>query len=114
MLLYGGCSSGFGPCPQGDLWSFDLARNQWTQIVTTVSPAPRQRYGMVFDDNRKKLVLFGGLGGPPLNDTWEYHPASAAWGQITPRGDAWRPRYPHQSALSTRLAIALFFFGPTT
>jgi len=28
MLLYGGCSSGFGPCPQGDLWSFDLAKNQ--------------------------------------------------------------------------------------
>ena len=27
MLLYGGCSSGFGPCPQGDLWSFDLLRS---------------------------------------------------------------------------------------
>src|SRR5258707_2423447 len=49
MLLYGGCSSGFGPCPQGDLWSFDLAKNQWTEITSNPRPAPRQLYGMVFD-----------------------------------------------------------------
>ena len=114
MLLYGGCSSGFGPCPQGDLWSFDLARNQWTQIVTAVSPAPRQRYGMVFDDNRKKLVLFGGLGGPPLNDTWEYDPASAAWSRITPGGDAGAPRYRHEAAFASDLGTAFFFGGQTT
>jgi hypothetical protein len=69
MLLYGGCSSGFGPCPQGDLWSFELANGQWKEITSNPRPAPRQRHGMVFDDNRGKLVLFGGVGGPPLNDT---------------------------------------------
>jgi uncharacterized protein (TIGR03437 family) len=113
MLLYGGCSSGFGPCPQGDLWSFDLARDQWTQIVTTVSPAPRQRYGMVFDDNRMKLVLFGGLGGPPLNDTWEYDPSLAAWIQITPGGDAGPPRYRQEAAFASDLGTAFFFGGQT-
>jgi uncharacterized protein (TIGR03437 family) len=114
MLLYGGCSSGFGPCPQGDLWSFDLARNQWTQIATAVNPAPRQRYGMVFDNTRKKLVLFGGLGGPSLNDTWEYDPASAAWSQITPGGDAGAPRYRHEAAFASDLGTAFFFGGQTT
>ena len=34
MLLYGGCSSGFGPCPQGDLWSFDLKSERWTELKT--------------------------------------------------------------------------------
>jgi uncharacterized protein (TIGR03437 family) len=113
MLLYGGCSSGFGPCPQGDLWSFDLARNQWTQIVTAMSPAPRQRYGMVFDDNRRKLVLFGGLGGPALNDTWEYDPASIAWTQITPGGDAGAPRFRQEAAFASDLRTAFFFGGQT-
>ena len=113
MLLYGGCSSGYGPCPQGDLWSFDLAKNQWTEISTAVRPAPRQRYGMVFDENRRKLVLFGGLGGPPLNDTWEYDPASAAWTQITPGGDVPAPRYRLEATFATNLGTAFFFGGQT-
>ena len=31
MYLYGGCASGAGPCPLGDLWSFDLGSNRWTE-----------------------------------------------------------------------------------
>jgi uncharacterized protein (TIGR03437 family) len=114
MLLYGGCSSGYGPCPQGDLWSFDLAKNQWTEITTSVSPPPRQRYGMVFDDNRRKLVVFGGLGGPALNDTWEYDPALAGWTQVTPAGDVPDPRYRHEATFASDLATAFFFGGQTS
>jgi len=114
MLLYGGCSSGYGPCPQGDLWSFDLAKNQWTQIVTSVNPAPRQRYGMVFDDNRKRLVLFGGLGGPAFSDTWEYDPASSAWSQIAPAGDAPTARYRLEATFASDLGTGFFFGGQTT
>ena len=114
MLLYGGCSSGFGPCPQGDLWSFDLANNRWAEITSNPRPAPRQRYGMVFDDNRKKLVLFGGLGGPPFNDTWEYDPASKAWTQVTPGGDTPAPRYRVEAAFASDLQTAFFFGGQTT
>jgi hypothetical protein len=59
MYLYGGCSSGFGPCPQGDLWSFDLALNRWTERTPQSSPPPREHYGMAFDDVRGKLLVFG-------------------------------------------------------
>ena len=38
MLLYGGCSSGFGPCPQGDLWAFDPATRTWTELTPAESP----------------------------------------------------------------------------
>ena len=114
MLLYGGCSSGFGPCPQGDLWSFDLGNNQWKEITSNPRPAPRQRYGMVFDDNRRQLVLFGGLGGPPLNDTWEYDPVSVAWTQVTPGGSAPAPRYRVEAAFASDLGTAFFFGGQTT
>lgn len=121
MLLYGGCSSGFGPCPQGDLWSFDLEKNQWRQIVTAGSPPPRQRYGMVFDDNRNRLVLFGGLGGLPLNDTWEFgpaagehDPAAGAWTQIAPAGDTPVARYRLEAAYASDAKTAFFFGGETT
>src|SRR5260370_28472589 len=114
MLLWGGFSSGYGPGRQEDLWSFDFGGNQWTQNVSAVSPAPRQRYGMAFDDNRKKLVLFGGLGGPALNDTWEFDPTSATWSQITPGGDAGAPRYRQEAAFASDLGTAFFFGGQTT
>jgi uncharacterized protein (TIGR03437 family) len=114
MLLYGGCSSGYGPCPQGDLWSLDFASNQWTQIVTAGSPPPRQRYGMVFDDNRKRLVVFGGLDGEALNDTWEYDPAAPTWKQIAPGGEVPTPRYRLEATFASDLGTAFFFGGQTT
>jgi hypothetical protein len=100
--------------PAGNLWSFDLANNQWKEITSNPRPAPRQRYGMTFDDNRNRLVLFGGVGGPPLNDTWEYDPASAAWTQVTPGGDSPTPRYRIEAACSSDLGTAFFFGGQTT
>lgn len=46
--LFGGCSSGFGPCPQGDLWAFDAASDRWTQITSAgESPGPRQNPSLV-------------------------------------------------------------------
>ena len=67
-----------------------------------------------FHDNRKKLVLFGGLGGPPFNDTWEYDPAPKAWTQVTPGGDTPAPRYRVEAAFASDLQIAFFFGGQTT
>ena len=58
MLLYGGCASGFNPCPLGDLWAFDLAKGEWTEQVG--SPAPRQYYGLSYDTGRDRMILSGG------------------------------------------------------
>jgi len=69
---------------------------------------------MVFDDNRGKLVLFGGVGGPPLNDTWEYDSATRVWTQIAPGGDPVEPRYRHEAAFAADLGTAFFFGGQTT
>ncbi len=113
MLLYGGCSGGFGPCPQGDLWSFDLNTNHWVERTSNPRPPVRERYGMAFDTNRNRLALFGGYGrdgGGPLNDTWEYDPAGDAWTQVTPQGDAPEARARHESAFAADLG-AVFFFG---
>lgn len=109
MLLYGGCASGFGPCPLGDLWSFDLNTHRWTERTGGLKPPERQWYGMGFDNVRRRLVLFGGSGqNGNLNDTWEYDPARSQWVQMrfTPAPAA---RSRHEAAFAPGLGV--IFFG---
>jgi hypothetical protein len=61
MLLYGGCSSGFGPCPQGDLWAFDPATRTWTDLTPSGSPAARSNPALVRDDASGVIRLIDGL-----------------------------------------------------
>ena len=113
MYLYGGCSSGFGPCPQGDLWSFDLATNKWTERTPQPSPAPREHYGMAFDAARAKLVVFGGNGNGLFNDTWEFDPRSNTWQQAAITGNLPSPRS-RQEAVYAEDRGTMYFFGGST
>ena len=114
MYLYGGCSSPFGPCPLGDLWAFDLNRNQWTELASSVVPPAREHYGMGFDAARSRLVVFGGAGPGLLNDTWEYDPGSAKWQQTTITGDLPSARQRHEATYISDRGILLFFGGTTS
>lgn len=113
MYLYGGCASGAGPCPLGDLWSFDLTTNRWTEKTAQLKPPARQHYGMAFDAVRGRLVVFGGSGNAILNDTWEYDSRSGAWQQPVLAGDAPSARSRHQTT-SAGDRGTIFFFGGLT
>ena len=113
MYLYGGCSSGFGPCPQADLWSFDLAKNSWTELTPKPSPAGRDHYGMAFDETRAKLVVFGGQGASTLNDTWEYDPKLRTWQPAMIEGTPPAARSRHEAAFAIDQGAVLFFGGST-
>lgn len=102
MLLYGGCSSGFGPCPQGDLWVFNPVARTWTDITPQVGPAARSNPALALDATGR-VVLFGGTdeANLPLGDSWggTYGDDGFVWtavesGEITPPARA-----------STRLAL---------
>ena len=62
-----------------DAWQ--LQGNTWSQLQ---GPLPPKRDGgaMVYDSSRARLVLFGGLTGLQLQDTWEWDGTS--WTQINP------------------------------
>ncbi len=69
LLLYAGCSSGYGPCPQGDLWSLDVASDTWTQLFPDVAPAPRSNPAVRATGS--EIVMIGGLTeSGPAADVW--------------------------------------------
>jgi len=114
MLLFGGCASGFGPCPLGDLWSFDLRTNRWTERTAAQAPAAREHYGVGFDHERARLVLFGGQGsGGTLNDTWEWSSLERTWRRAEVQGVPPAPRLRHQGVFAPGLGGTLFFGGST-
>ncbi|MGH2531786.1 MAG: Kelch repeat-containing protein [Thermomicrobiales bacterium] len=111
MLLFGGCSSGFGPCPQGDLWSFDVESRTWTEISPASSPSARSNPALVYDRTRQQSILFGGLtAGGYGADLWlgKLDGDAFAWTEVPGQG-AWpTPRASHDAVMS---AGALYLFG---
>jgi uncharacterized protein (TIGR03437 family) len=106
MYLYGGCASGAGPCPLGDLWAFNLRTNTWTEVTPSSRPSPRQHYGFSFDSRRNRIVLHGGSG---LSDTWLFDPAARLWSQLPAQGTG--PRSRHQGAYAAERGTSYFFGG---
>jgi len=75
FVVFGG-SAGQGRAT-GDTWEYD--GTAWTRVAVAEPPPPRQAHAMVYDQRRKRTVLFGGMGSakpgqppPSLADTWEY------------------------------------------
>ena len=114
MLLYGGCASGFGPCPLGDLWSFDLNTNRWTERTPATRPAPRQHFGISFDHVRTRILLYGGSGGGTLNDTWAWDAATNTWQQPAVDGAPAVGRSRHESSYAADRGTTFFFGGSTS
>lgn len=79
-VLFGG--DGTGRERRNDTWEYNGV--DWIQLQPPQSPPGRVniQQGMVYDAQRQRLVLFGGLGvSGYLNDTWEYDGVS--WTQIS-------------------------------
>lgn len=108
MYIYGGCASGFGPCPLGDVWAFDLNTSQWTERTPSASPAPRYHDGISFDDARARLALFGGFGADLLGDTWEFNPAAGAWQTTALGGVSPAPRQRQESVYAPGIGMIMF------
>ncbi len=92
LLLFGGVTG--SPTNQiiaGDMWRYD--GTDWTQVSWSgPGPSPRNHAGMVFDQGRSRVVLYGGYDQiQGLSDTWEY--VGQSWVQVNtvlnpgPRGD---------------------------
>ncbi len=113
MLLFGGCSSGVGPCPQGDLWAFDPAARVWTELSPAAGPAARSNPALVIDPaNARALLLHGLTENGNAADAWALalDHAEATWTEVAPTADGDVPaaRFSHDAAI---LGDRLYLFG---
>ncbi|MFN0111834.1 MAG: kelch repeat-containing protein [Blastocatellia bacterium] len=77
MIIYGGQRSG----ALGDIWSFDLASRQWTELTPAVRP-PSRFWSTSFVNAAGRFVIFGGGGAGNFNDTWEFDLTARQWTQL--------------------------------
>jgi hypothetical protein len=95
LVLFGGV--GLDPQVLGyllhdDLWEWDAGAGAWTDRTPdprpAAWPAARQYFGMAYDPDRKRFVVFGGdagtvpqITGMRLADLWEWDGGAATWQQ---------------------------------
>jgi hypothetical protein len=111
MLLYGGCSSGFGPCPQGDLWALDPATRTWTDLTPLTSPAARSNPALVRDDADGAIWLVDGLTEAGYTaDLWalDLIGEAPAWVEQAQGSSVPEPRASHDAAY---LDGGIYLFG---
>jgi len=66
-------------CSGSATWEYD--GTTWTQYDSTKTAPPAHRFSsLVYDQNLKKIVFFGGYDGTYLNQTWTFD--GSAWTQV--------------------------------
>ncbi|MBI3539468.1 MAG: T9SS type A sorting domain-containing protein [Candidatus Eisenbacteria bacterium] len=69
MVVFGGYNDGVGYL--NDTWSLDLASSTWAQMHPVgTAPSARLFQTAILDAAHNQMVVFGGINGPSLNDTW--------------------------------------------
>lgn len=109
LLLYAGCSSGYGPCPQGDLWSFDVSLNTWEPFSPDMFPVPRSNPAIA--KSSQGLLLVGGLTEiGPVADVWrgQIDGPNVQWSEVAEANGAISPRSSHDMAV---IDDACYVFG---
>jgi len=88
-LLFGGRD---GTTTFGDLWSYDLDSDAWTELSAT---GPNARFGheAVWVDDIGLVVFAGQTGTTFFNDLWAYDPTADAWTELPGSGDVPVSRY---------------------
>ncbi len=94
-VLFGGASYDpkAGAKTWGDMWTWDGAR--WSPVVFQ-DPSIREKFGMAYDPKRRKVVLYGGIGGRVLSDTWEWD--GVTWKDCSPSSGGPGPLTGHSMA----------------
>jgi hypothetical protein len=114
VLLFGG-EAIFGDNPPGDTWEWDPGTGGWSKLAPTTAPSARFDSAMVWDSQRNRAVLFGGMeGGPdgnPEQDTWEWDPARSTWTERTAEGNKPNARYGHAMAYDPGRGVTVLVGG---
>ena len=110
MLVIGG----YGVNLLNDVWEYSLAGNgTWRPLAPLGDPMPpRLTFGAIYDPVRDRIVMFGGDGGPFLDDVWALNLSGSdpVWEQLHPTGSAPSPRREH-SAIYDPVGDRMIVYG---
>lgn len=72
-----------------DTWAYDYNTDTWTALEPVEAPSPRGYADMVYSDNLKQVILFGGIyesrgQEDALGDTWAYDFTTNTWSELHP------------------------------
>lgn len=89
FIIYGGNSSknGASYTVHDDVWSFDLATNEWTELADSSDAGNRLFAGADISSDGKTMYVYGGgdenaFFGPFLGDTWKLDLDTMAWDKL--------------------------------
>ncbi|OGO26660.1 MAG: hypothetical protein A2W33_08350 [Chloroflexi bacterium RBG_16_52_11] len=91
-----------------DTWEYN--GSTWTQVNPAVAPSARDSHAMVYDSDRRVIVLFGGYNPSTnyLSDTWEYNGSN--WQQVntplSPPG-----RHHHAMVYDSQRRVVVLYAG---
>ena len=102
----------------GDTWEWDPTKSAWTQLTPTTAPSARYDSALVWDSQRSRAVLFGGMkkdqadaNGIPQQDTWEWDPATPGWTLRTTTGTVPSARWGHAMAYDSSRGMTVLVGG---
>ena len=117
IVIFGGSKVLFGKTPNSqnllnDTWVFE--DNLWKKLITKNAPSPRAEATMIYDENRNRIVLFGGytIQGQEykkLGDTWEFY--DNEWHFVSDKGPS--KRHGTSMAFDNENSKVILFGGST-
>ena len=112
VILFGGLG-GDGRVVN-DIWAYDPAANAWTELHPGGDPPPA-RYGhaMACEPASGRLIIHDGCdaSGAIFDDIWAYDPATNAWIELEPRGEAPPARDWHSMVFDSASSSVIMFGG---
>ena len=98
-----------------DTWEWDATTGAWSKLAPASAPSGRFDSALVWDSQRSRAVLFGGMkgveGNIPQQDTWEWDPTKATWTDRTAEGNKPSARYGHSMAYDPGRGVTVLVGG---
>ena len=83
----------------GDLWSYDLEADAWTELADDDAPPARFGHEAAWVDGVGLVIFAGQAGSAFFDDLWAYDPDAARWAELPSGGDVPVARYGSCAAL---------------
>ncbi|MFX0009779.1 MAG: Kelch repeat-containing protein [Candidatus Hermodarchaeota archaeon] len=84
IILFGGQSGVSVEVYYNETWVGNPGSNTWQKMSPVLAPPARMSYGMAYDSESDRTILFGGYSGSIFfNDTWAYDYNTNTWEELT-------------------------------